>query len=972
MRHLLLIVFFIISSTAFGQQEKPQLLPVVTPVVTAASSGDHVRFTAPGNITRVRVEVFSSTGESVFDSGQHQGNLFDWRWQDQKEFILSADTYLCVVTVQSLSGKTSRKLANVSFANKQATLEPIDVGTINPAQIAALNLPSSAATQTEPAESITPLTILSPDQSLAAAVVAHDGNDGQIARTHGAFSFRVGDFFAGNDQEQMRLTEVGNLGIGTSKPKFKLDVAGTIRADRVLIAKTPGSKTDNQNATAASQDVDNVLPLASGSGTQNKIAKWTDNSGTLGDSNIFEDSNNRVGIGTTVPGARFHTVGVAGSLGAGTFQLDATTLFSNWTATYPAFEVLNTNLTNNNVSLFQFSDVASGAAHAGIGAVATNHTNKFGDLFFFTKGADGYQPRMGIYGGNVGIGTSSPGAKLDVVGDVNTSAGYNIGGSRILSSLGLNNLFAGVGAGQNNTTGINNTFFGPSAGLSNTMGNNNSFFGSSAGRLSTTGIYNSFFGVGAGYDNTGDYNSFFGAGAGGQNTLGTSNTFVGDIAGQSNTTGSYNTAIGVVADVGSGNLTNATAIGANAAVGQSNSLVLGSINGVNGATADTNVGIGTTSPIERLHVGGNAYLNNNGGTNLILDATGVAGGRKWRWVAGTASQSYGVGNGFGLFDDTASAYRLAVGPSGNVGIGTTAPSSRFHVNGTSWFQGDTTPLSSTAGAGVAIGTLGSGDGYVFSWDYGAATPKNLLLNSPGGTVGIGTVSPAERLNVGGNAYLNNNGGTNLYLDATGAGGHKWRWVAGTASESYGVGNGFGLFDDTKSEYRLAVDQFGNVGIGTTSPDASLDVNGTTHLRSTLFLDFYAGGGNTQVCRFQSAFALCSSSLRYKTNIAPFSSGLSFIKQLRPITFDWKQGGKRDVGFGAEDVAQIDPLFVTYNNKGEVEGVKYDRLAAAFVNAFKEQQAQIERQQMQLKQQQDQIDSLSKLICRKYRKAAVCH
>ncbi len=49
----------------------------------------------------------------------------------------------------------------------------------------------------------------------------------------------------------------------------------------------------------------------------------------------------------------------------------------------------------------------------------------------------------------------------------------------------------------------------------------------------------------------------------------------------------YNTAIGRYADVSTGNLTNATAIGANAEVSRSNSLVLGS---------GANVGIGTSSP----------------------------------------------------------------------------------------------------------------------------------------------------------------------------------------------------------------------------------------------------------------------------------------------------------------------------------------------------------------------------------------
>ncbi len=52
-----------------------------------------------------------------------------------------------------------------------------------------------------------------------------------------------------------------------------------------------------------------------------------------------------------------------------------------------------------------------------------------------------------------------------------------------------------------------------------------------------------------------------------------------------------------------------------------------------------------------------------------------------------------------------------------------------------------------------------------------------------------------------------------------------------------------------------------------------------------------------------------------------------------ISFDWKDGGMKDVGFGAEDIAKIDSLLVNYNDKGQVEGVKYDRISVAFVNAF---------------------------------------
>ena len=61
-------------------------------------------------------------------------------------------------------------------------------------------------------------------------------------------------------------------------------------------------------------------------------------------------------------------------------------------------------------------------------------------------------------------------------------------------------------------------------------------------------------------------------------------------------------ALGTFATLQSGALTNATAIGYRATVSQSNSIVLGSINGVNTATSNTNVGIGTTAPATELHV----------------------------------------------------------------------------------------------------------------------------------------------------------------------------------------------------------------------------------------------------------------------------------------------------------------------------------------------------------------------------------
>ena len=125
------------------------------------------------------------------------------------------------------------------------------------------------------------------------------------------------------------------------------------------------------------------------------------------------------------------------------------------------------------------------------------------------------------------------------------------------------------------------------------------------------------------------------------------------------------------------------------------------------------------------------------------------------------------------------------------------------------------------------------------------------------------------------------------------------------------------------------------------------------------------GGSTPLCR--NAYLLvatCASSARYKSNIVSFGSGLDRIRHLRPVSFNWKDGGIRDLGLVAEEVAEVEPLLVTRNNEGEIEGVKYDRIAVVLVKAFQEQQRYIE-------DVEKQIDALKQLVCLRNRRADVC-
>jgi hypothetical protein len=122
-------------------------------------------------------------------------------------------------------------------------------------------------------------------------------------------------------------------------------------------------------------------------------------------------------------------------------------------------------------------------------------------------------------------------------------------------------------------------------------------------------------------------------------------------------------------------------------------------------------------------------------------------------------------------------------------------------------------------------------------------------------------------------------------------------------------------------------------------------------------------GGSPVC-LNNGLSLCSSSYRYKTGIQPYLGGVEVAKRLSPITFAWKADGRRDIGFGAEDVVRVEPLLTFKNEKGELEGVLYAQITTVLVNAVKEQQAQIEAQQEQLKQQQQEIDALKQLVARR--------
>ena len=178
-------------------------------------------------------------------------------------------------------------------------------------------------------------------------------------------------------------------------------------------------------------------------------------------------------------------------------------------------------------------------------------------------------------------------------GVVTTDAQTFAGSKTFLSDLYVNGVIVGRGGGDPYS---DNTAIGLNALLNNTTGVGNTANGSRALLFNTTGAENTAIGRDAllmnidGFGNTAN-----GSAALLENTIGSSNTAIGFNALRNNTVGSYNTALGQAADV-FGNLSNATAIGAQALVDESNKIQLGNSRVTNVNTSATYTGAGFRTP----------------------------------------------------------------------------------------------------------------------------------------------------------------------------------------------------------------------------------------------------------------------------------------------------------------------------------------------------------------------------------------
>jgi hypothetical protein len=364
--------------------------------------------------------------------------------------------------------------------------------------------------------------------------------------------------------------------------------------------------------------------------------------------------------------------------------------------------------------------------------------------------------------------------KVPQLGAANTF----VGNQTITGNLSLPNTTLGgkqgvISIGQ---AAIHN--YGPS-------GSWNMFAGAHAGNFTTTGLYLTSFGTSAlQLDTSGSYNTAMGASALMQTTTGSDNTALGMSAGFNNQTGSNNTFLGYSANA-IGSLTNATAIGANAVVGENNAVVLGGT----GSNA-VSVGIGTTTPAWPLHVSGSgvamAEFDNSAQTSrLRLNGKTGTGGDLIYQAGGTSL--FGVysiaANTLGFYPADGSTASMFINGS-NVGIGTTTPNATLEVNGAGSFMNSVAGYSSTVGASAVFG--------------------NNSATSGGGTNGVSgyTSSPSGAGTVGVNT---SSGGSGVYGESygTSAGSAGVYGVAGSTSATgptYGV---YGTFSSNLADFGSA-------------------------------------------------------------------------------------------------------------------------------------------------------------------------
>ena len=256
---------------------------------------------------------------------------------------------------------------------------------------------------------------------------------------------------------------------------------------------------------------------------------------------------------------------------------------------------------------------------------------------------------------------------------------------------------------------------------------------------------------------------------------------------------------------------------------------------------DGNVGIGTTAPSQRLHIVGNALYMTDGTYGGFL-------GKGNTVFSGGAANDLALRSQAGLkLGAGGNNIHMSITTAGNVGIGTTAPTHKLHVETTgakAFFLNRNSGsnaanlneysthhslsiLNRTSGSYLNFGGNSNHTGIQATDSAGSATAKNISLNPYGGNVGIGTTAPLALLHLKSTAtgstptliFENTNNAQTMNID--------YYSNAGSVQSRISYVEGPGAFsfipNVSNANSAMYINYAGNVGIGTTTPHQKLVV-----------------------------------------------------------------------------------------------------------------------------------------------------
>jgi hypothetical protein len=302
----------------------------------------------------------------------------------------------------------------------------------------------------------------------------------------------------------------------------------------------------------------------------------------------------------------------------------------------------------------------------------------------------------------------------------------------------------------------------------------------------------------------------------------------------------------------------------------------------------------------------------------------------FRALQGDTSGNYNTAAGFiALGADTTGSANTAFGQ----GALTTNTTGNFNsATGTQALYSNTLGSDNTATGSEALYVNTTGN-------YNTASGFNALYNNTVGNYNNASGYFALRNNTGGSqnsatgvqALVNNKTGNfntasgtdALYSNTTGssniAEGYKAGYSLTTGSNNIDIGN-VGVAAES-----------GTIRIGTASTQTAAYIAGIYGTSVT---------GNAVVVSSTGQLGVTVSSERFKTAIAPMGSASAKLLQLRPVIFHLKTAPKGALQYGliAEEVAKVYPDLVIRDEKGRIDGVRYDELAPMLLNEVQKRDA----------------------------------